>query len=319
MPALQEIRPIDLETDLLQVTRLINLSESDPATPFQVRGWIEHMPPGRDVYRRVGTNSAGEMIAYSYGAHETWNAVRQYSAWVIVDPPYRRQGVGSAMWEDVKAFLNSRKAKKLTSEVRDQDADSLQFAKARRFEIDRHLFESTLDLTAFDSAPYAHLRPMLEAQGICICSLADFQNSPEARRKLYEVNYRTALDIPGSEENWFSFDEFEQTVAIAEWFRPEGQLLALDGEKFVGLSAIQLIPQKRGSYNLMTGVLPDYRGRKIALALKLEAIRYAREHGAVYMRTNNDSLNAPMLSINRKLGYMPQPGKYKLRSTLYSE
>jgi hypothetical protein len=26
------------------------------------------------------------------------------------------------------------------------------------------------------------------------------------------------------------------------------------------------------------------------------------------MRTNNDSENAPMLAVNRKLGYRPEPG-----------
>lgn len=35
--------------------------------------------------------------------------------------------------------------------------------------------------------------------------------------------------------------------------------------------------------------------------------------GASITRTNNDSRNAPMLAINQKWGYQPQPGKYYLR------
>ncbi len=66
----------------------------------------------------------------------------------------------------------------------------------------------------------------------------------------------------------------------------------------------------------MTGVVASYRGRKIALALKLLAIRYAWSHGAKTIRTHNDSLNAPMLAINRKLGYQPQSGKYRLRKEI---
>jgi hypothetical protein len=49
----------------------------------------------------------------------------------------------------------------------------------------------------------------------------------------------------------------------------------------------------------------------VAQALKLLAIRCARRYGAVYIRTHNDSENAPMLAINRKLGYQPQPGLYR--------
>jgi hypothetical protein len=42
------------------------------------------------------------------------------------------------------------------------------------------------------------------------------------------------------------------------------------------------------------------------------AARYARLHGVEHIRTDNDWLNAPILAINRKLGYQPQPGKYML-------
>ena len=56
--------------------------------------------------------------------------------------------------------------------------------------------------------------------------------------------------------------------------------------------------------------------RKIALALKLLSIRAALRWGADYIRTNNDSQNAPMLAINRKLGYVPQPGGYRMVKAL---
>jgi hypothetical protein len=55
-------------------------------------------------------------------------------------------------------------------------------------------------------------------------------------------------------------------------------------------------------------------------ALKLLAIRCARRcarrYGAVYIRTHNDSENAPILAINRKLGYQPRPGLYQYALTL---
>ena len=68
--------------------------------------------------------------------------------------------------------------------------------------------------------------------------------------------------------------------------------------------------------NTMTGVRRAYRGRGIALVLKLLAIRYARSLGALFVRTHNDSGNAPMLAINRKLGYQPEPGIYGLKKMM---
>jgi len=155
----------------------------------------------------------------------------------------------------------------------------------------------------------------LAAAGIRIASLADFGDSQATRRKLYEVNNTTALDIPGVTA-WMPFAEFEALICGAEWYRPEGQLAAIDGEEFVGISAIKLVPQTQGAYNLMTGVLEPYRTRKIGLALKLAGFRYARQNGAVYIRTDNDSLNPAILALNQKLGYQPQPGKYLLKSEL---
>jgi predicted GNAT superfamily acetyltransferase len=100
------------------------------------------------------------------------------------------------------------------------------------------------------------------------------------------------------------------------WFRPDGQILAADGDKYVGLSAVGYFKDSNSAYNLMTGVMPEYRGRKIALALKLLSIRAAKSWGVDTIRTNNDSQNAPMLAINHKLGYVPQPGIFRMTRTL---
>jgi hypothetical protein len=50
--------------------------------------------------------------------------------------------------------------------------------------------------------------------------------------------------------------------------------------------------------------------------LKLQTILLAKQKGIRYVRTDNDSKNAPMLAINRKLGYKPEPGYYRLLCVL---
>jgi hypothetical protein len=42
----------------------------------------------------------------------------------------------------------------------------------------------------------------------------------------------------------------------------------------------------------------------------------AKKEGMSTIRTNNDSENAPMLAVNGKLGYIPEPGFYTLRCVL---
>ncbi len=158
------------------------------------------------------------------------------------------------------------------------------------------------DLERFDPAPFEPVLEKVKAQGIHFVSLAELGDSQEARRKLYEVNYTTALDTPGYDGDWMPFEEFEQRICAADWYSPEGQIGALLGEEWVGMAAVRLIPELQGAYNLMTGVMREYRGRGIAQALKLISIDYAKRNGAKYIRTHNNSMNAPMLAVNRKFG-----------------
>ena len=62
----------------------------------------------------------------------------------------------------------------------------------------------------------------------------------------------------------------------------------------------------------MTGVRRRYRGRKVAQALKILAVQQARARGVAQIETGNDSRNAAMLAINRKLGFVSGRGQYSL-------
>ena len=60
-------------------------------------------------------------------------------------------------------------------------------------------------------------------------------------------------------------------------------------------------------YHNVTGVLPAYRGRGIAMALKLATIAYAQARGSTEIRTWNEVQNTGMLVINDRLGFVRQP------------
>ena len=138
----------------------------------------------------------------------------------------------------------------------------------------------------------------------------------ENYRKLYKLNTRVADDEPthdGSAEH--NFQSWMSYIAGADWFHPAGQLIAIDGEDYVGLGAIGFYPNGR-AFNAFTGILPDYRGQKLALALKLKGIAFVQSVGGKTIQTGNDSTNAAMLAINDKLGFVRQPGEYRMRLDL---
>jgi len=56
---------------------------------------------------------------------------------------------------------------------------------------------------------------------------------------------------------------------------------------------------------MFTATGREYRGRGLALAVKLASTRWAAEHGITQLVTTNDETNASMLAVNRRLGYEP--------------
>jgi GNAT superfamily N-acetyltransferase len=175
-----------------------------------------------------------------------------------------------------------------------------------------HGFESTLDLSQFDEHRFDDLLARLRSDGFRFFSLADEGVTDEHKRRLYDVNRAAALDNPGNDGSFPDFYAFSKNVFEASWFRADTQLLAAHADRWAGIAAIGIYPADGHAYNAFTGVLREYRGRGLAQALKVQTILLAKKEGMRYIRTHNDSNNAPMLAINRKLGYKPEPGYYKI-------
>lgn len=307
------VRPAQIETDIPGIVAVVNAYEPLPVTAENVEKWFRYNPPGRVALRLVSVDAGGAVTGYGFAVHEPAEPEGRFTAWVGVEPSCCRRGAGAALWNALLEFLAGQGAGRVVSDVRDNDPVGLGFAERRGFSVERQGFSSVLDLDAFDETPYLPAIAALEAQGIRFCSLADFADTQETRRKLYELNELNRLDMPGNAGTTWPFDEFEHYVIEADWFRRDGQLLAVDGERWVGLAAVMLTPNaSEGAYNAHTGVLSEYRGRKIAQSLKVLAARFARQSGAHALRTDNDSTNRPILAINTRMGYRPQPGKYFL-------
>ena len=148
-----------------------------------------------------------------------------------------------------------------------------------------------------------------EATGICFFTLADVEMTLENQCKLYELHRACAADNPAYEGWDFpDFPTFCHTTFDSPRYLPGAHLIAADGEHWIGLASLDHYAEQRAMHNGFTGVLRTYRGRHLALALKLLSISVAQSCNVDYLYTNNDSTNAPMLAINRRLGYQASPG-----------
>jgi len=301
-------RPAHLTTDAPGLAHLLSLTTTEPVTVEQVhKRW--QPAEGQARFTNVALNDEGQIVGLADVGREAWLKPGRVRLTLVVAPEWRHQGIGSRMFAEGIRFAQAQGASRVESDVRENAAEALGFAQRRGYRVDRHSFESTLDLASFDERPFASTLERARAAGLRFFSLADLAPVTEQlERRLYELNRVTGLDNPGNNGFFSPYEEFRTFVFEASWFRPDGQILAADGEQWVGLAAVAFYPEANYAYNAFTGVERAYRGRGLACALKLLAIRWAQQVGARTMRTNNDSRNAPMLAINRKLGYRPEPG-----------
>lgn len=311
------LRPLEVTADLSALLDLLNPYSLEPVAP---EAWLDEqeqeVAKGNILKQTVAVDAEGKLLGYSHVKREygTWDPGRLH-LWVIVSPGARNQSIGTLLYEDGLRFVLESNAYRLDTAVRDDDSASLGFAERRGFRVDRHMFGSRLAAQAFDETPFAGAIEAAEATGIRFFSMLDLGNSPEAQRKLYELNKHIDGEIPG-ERVFPSFEEFSEMVFGSEWYVPDGQIIAADADRWVGMSAVGYFPDTESMRVMITGVESAYRGRKIGMALKLLTHRCARRRGVKHLYTGNDSHNAPMLAINQKLGYTKLRGTYYLMKML---
>jgi GNAT superfamily N-acetyltransferase len=125
-------------------------------------------------------------------------------------------------------------------------------------------------------------------------------------RLVYAVDLEATLDMPQTEQiDHIPYDEWEEHVLRDPTFTAEGSFVVLVDGVAAAVSLLLTNVESGRANTMFTGTLRAYRGRGLALAVKLASIRWAAANGITMMATNNDETNAPMLAINRRLGYVP--------------
>ena len=305
--AIREFQPEDYPA-LVEIENL--LYPDNPTTAEEERYDDERFDKAKVFHRRlVGVDPASQAVvgAVSYG-HMPWAFdPDRYEVWIGVHPRWQRRGIGRTLEARLMAELRARRATAVRSWVRESMKDTVEWLGRRRVRELHRAWESRLDVQAFDSSRFTE--DAKTPHGISVVTLADeLAEDAERFRRVFDLDNVLAQDVPRVDPFTHPpYEMFRDFVVTGPRALPEAFFLAKDGEAYVGVSNLEKLESLPDTlYTGFTGVRREYRGRGIAMCLKLRAIDYAKRRGFRWIRTGNSTLNAPMLGINMKLGFVKE-------------
>jgi GNAT superfamily N-acetyltransferase len=323
-----QLRPLQLPEDYGAIAKVLNQFWAEPTSAAKLQEGDEKLYQvghtridengllvGYDRERLVAMNEHGEIIGYAGSWRASWTEPGCLCNTIVVAETYRKQGIGQLLLRHIVEWGSKLGATTFATEVWDDDTDALHFAYQRGFTIDRHSFQSVLEMNTYDEHAGLDVLHKLQQEGFRFLTLAD-EPGEESERKLYEIYKESLFDIPGYRGDVPNISEWRKWYLNIDGYQPELVILAAEEDKYIGVTHLLHNPQTKGMYHEYTGVCRSYRGRQIGLALKLLAAQVAKRRKAPYIRTDNDSMNKPILSINQRLGYTPLRGHYRIVAPL---
>ena len=233
-----------------------------------------------------------------------------------VHPDFRRQGIGSKLLKRAMQELEPFKPELLQVGVREDRDYSIRFLEHHGFTEEWRRLSFVLKLEDFDETPFAGLIEKLEAQGFMFKTTDQLRDDPARDQKLCDLCNTVGDDVPlGLVNTPLNLAQFRKSILEISWAREQAFVVAIYDGQYVGVNNLG-VDANGNSFVDITGVLPAFRGRGLASALKLLGIQWARSQGIREMFTNNDAINLPMVAVNEKFGFTRRPSQIRFGKKL---
>jgi GNAT superfamily N-acetyltransferase len=265
---------------------------------------------GRPLVRYVAEVDE-RAVGYAYSFEIVWaRPARRYWCVIRVLPDYARRGIGGQLYERVLGDLRQRGAQAALLELDDTLAALRPALERRGFRELLHSWAFSLDPRSCDLSAFAVADQRLA--GLEITTLAaELARGADCLAPLHSLYTTVAGDVPipihphpDPPIEWLA----RQALGLPESL-PDAFFMVRHGERYVGMSYLHRDAGNPGRLlQRITAIHPDFRGRGVALALKLRTIEYAQRRGYAEIRTAVESNNPGMLAINAKLGFVQGPG-----------
>jgi GNAT superfamily N-acetyltransferase len=304
-------RPATLDDAELASDLMTAAYPSEPVDP-QVNRFRWAHPRDEWTLRRFIADLDGSPVSYLSFVHGPWAKVPEGHCDVDAQVAEARQSKDllTTLWEWIAKQAEADGARVLHAYAADDEPKVMKTLADLDYKLDRREKVWQLDLKQHGRRLLAEAkaaRAKMKDEDIDLIPLADWEGL-DTMKKLHALNELTVKDVPTSVPLLAqSFTNFKQRLSAPDL--PHDRLwIARHGDRPVALSFLRFPPVRGNVWTGYTCSHPEYRGRGIARSVKLQSLGQAVELGIPFVRTDNDSENAPMLHINETLGYDPRPG-----------
>ncbi len=310
-------------SDYERLVEIFNSNYPDYTTSIEeLRHADESLDRSKFHFKRYVCIDQGSRTILGFGSikHSSWMFHPQ-KFWieVQVDPKYQGRGVGSQIYQKLAEDLTKMQATTGWAMFKEDMPNTLTFAMKLGFTEKKRAWESRLNPSEVDVARFQNYTAKASDAGIKISTLSEEQaRGPDSLRKLYALFQELMADLPlPVPYTPVSYEQWESTELKNPSLIPNCYFIASDGPRYVGLSAaLRSDREPKTLYQILTGVRREYRGRGIAIALKLKVIDFATRNQFDKIKTWNDTDNAPMLAVNTKLGFKREAGWITMEKNL---
>ena len=233
---------------------------------------------------------------------------------LFVNPGNQRQGVGTILYNQFISIIKPLGCTKIISEIYDHPnwISGKSFLKKHSFDHICTNREYSLNLQKVNFNQYnSLLNEVLNLGFRFVEPIKEGYNSSEHYKKLESMQWSYFQDMPYPEGITHTRSNFELWLKKQKFFEKKNygiELLVLNPEgDYIGCTKLEVDhsePEKCWTENL--GIIKEYRRKKLATVLKIEALKRLQKRGFSEIRTDNEE-NNPMYKINVNLGFEAVP------------